>query len=138
MDQTTIPPTTSTPPRRRRTWLRIFLGGVLFSASGRRHFAITGRLLLAYLGVSLMHALWNSMHGIALLVTLVLTGTPEQQRLLEQGFEPQQTAAQASVFTAISWGGLALVSVVGVAWLLLVRRHADREARAIWRIPMHT
>jgi RsiW-degrading membrane proteinase PrsW (M82 family) len=118
-------------------WTAI-LGGVLFSASGRRHFAVTGRLLLAYLGVSLLHALWNSMHGIALLVTFVLTGTPEQHRLLEQGYEPPQTAAQANVFTAISWGGLALVSVVGVAWLLLVRRHAGREARAIWRIPMHT
>ena len=37
-------------------WTAI-LGGVLFSASGRRHFALTGRLLLAYLGVSLLHAL---------------------------------------------------------------------------------
>jgi len=41
-------------------WTAI-LGGVLFSASGRRHFAFTGRLLVTYLGVSVLHALWDSM-----------------------------------------------------------------------------
>ena len=119
-------------------WTAI-LGGVLFAASGRRHFALTGRLLMAYLGVSLLHALWDSMHTIALFVTFALTGTPDQYRLLEQGSEPQQTAAQANLFTALSWGGLALVSVIGIGWLLLVRRRADRETRAVWwRIPLQT
>src|SRR3954452_14586685 len=56
-------------------WTAI-LGGVLFSASGREQVALTRRLLLASLGVSLLHALWDSMHSIALLLTLVLTGTP--------------------------------------------------------------
>src|SRR3954452_239602 len=56
-------------------WTAI-LGGLLFRASGHRHFMLTYRLLLAYLGVSLLHALWDSMHSIALLVTLLLTGTP--------------------------------------------------------------
>lgn len=79
------------------------------------------------------------MHTIALLVTFALTGTPDQYRLLEQGDEPQQTAAQANLFTALSWGGLALVSVIGIGWLLLVRRRADRETRAVWwRIPLQT
>jgi RsiW-degrading membrane proteinase PrsW (M82 family) len=118
-------------------WTAI-LGGVLFSASGRRHFALTGRLLVAYLGVSLLHALWNSMHSIALVVTLLLTGTPAQYGRLEQGGEPLPTPAQADLFTALSWGGLALVSLVGIGWLLAVRRYADREARAVWwRIPIN-
>ena len=116
-------------------WTAI-LGGVLFSASGREHFAITWRLLLAYLGVSLLHALWDSMHSIALLLTLVLTGTPYQIGLLERGYQPEPTAAQTHLFTVLSWGGLILVSAVGIVWLLAVRRHADREARAVlWRIP---
>lgn len=40
-------------------WIAI-LGGVLFSRSTREHFLLTGRLLAAYLGVSLLHAhaLW--------------------------------------------------------------------------------
>jgi protease PrsW len=118
-------------------WTAI-LGGVLFSASGREHFALTWRLLLAYLGVSALHALWDSMHSIALLLTLVLTGTPYQSSLLERGYQPQPTAGQTHLFTALSWGGLFVVSLVGIGWLLAVRRHADREARAVlWRIPAY-
>ena len=110
----------------------------LFSSSGRRHFALTGRLLLAYLGVSLLHALWDSMHSIALLVTLLLTGMPYQYRLLERGYQPEPTSTQADLFTVLSWGGLLLVALIGIGWLLAVRRQADREARAVlWRIPLH-
>jgi RsiW-degrading membrane proteinase PrsW (M82 family) len=117
-------------------WTAI-LGGVLFSASGREHFNFTWRLLLAYLGVSVLHALWDSMHSIALLVTLLLTGTPYQYQLLERGYQPDPTTTQAGLFTALSWGGLAVVSLIGIAWLLVVRRRADREARGVlWRIPV--
>jgi hypothetical protein len=117
-------------------WTAI-LGGVLFSASGRRHFAFTWRLVLSYLGVSLLHALWDSMHSIALFVMLVLTGTPAQYGLLQRGYQPEPTATQAGLFTALSWGGLIVVSLIGLAWLLRVRRRADREARAVlWRIPI--
>ena len=117
-------------------WTAI-LGGVLFSASGRHHFAVTWRLLWAYLGVALLHALWDSMHSIALLITLVLTGTPYQFDLLERGYEPEPTGTQATLFTLLSWGGLIIVSLIGIAWLLAVRRQADQEARALWRIPAH-
>ncbi|MFF5288906.1 PrsW family intramembrane metalloprotease [Paractinoplanes globisporus] len=117
-------------------WTAI-LGGVLFSASGRRHFAFTGRLLVTYLGVSVLHALWDSMHSIALLITLVLTGTPYQFQLLQRGYEPQPTDAQATLFTVLSWGGLILVALAGIAWLLVVRRRADEEARTVlWRMPI--
>src|SRR3954451_10164931 len=71
-------------------WTAI-LGGVLFSASGREHFALTWRLLLTYLGVSVLHALWDSMHSIALVVTLLLTGTPYQYALIERGYQPDPT-----------------------------------------------
>ncbi|SED15458.1 Protease prsW family protein [Amycolatopsis tolypomycina] len=118
-------------------WTAI-LGGVLFSASDHRHFALTLRLLLSYLGVALLHALWDAMHGIALVLTLLLTGTPWQYVQLEQGYQPQPTALQADVFTVLSWGGLALVSVIGVGWLLAVRaraRRGERQAAVLWRIP---
>ncbi|MFB9684902.1 PrsW family intramembrane metalloprotease [Amycolatopsis plumensis] len=118
-------------------WTAI-LGGVLFSASDHRHFALTLRLLLSYLGVALLHALWDAMHGIALVLTLLLTGTPWQYVQLEQGYQPQPTALQADVFTLLSWGGLALVSVIGVGWLLAVRaraRRGERPPTVLWRIP---
>jgi RsiW-degrading membrane proteinase PrsW (M82 family) len=117
-------------------WTAI-LGGVLFSASGREHFAFTGRLLMTYLGVSVLHALWDSMHSIALVVMLLLTGTPVQLQQLDRGVQPVPSAAQVDLFTALSWGGLVVVALVGIGWLLVVRRHADREARAVlWRIPV--
>ena len=117
-------------------WTAI-LGGVLFSASGRRQFNFTGRLLLSYLGVALLHALWDSMHSIALLVTLVLTGTPSEVELFVQGSDPIRTQEQANLFTVFSWGGLILVSLIGLLWLRHVRRRADVEARQVlWRIPI--
>jgi RsiW-degrading membrane proteinase PrsW (M82 family) len=117
-------------------WTAI-LGGVLFSSSGREHFAVTWRLLWSYLGVSVLHALWDSMHSIALLLTLILTGTPAQFQLLSRGYQPNPTPDQTSLFTVLSWGGLILVSLIGIAWLLAVRRAADREARTVlWRVPL--
>jgi hypothetical protein len=111
-------------------WTAI-LGGVLFSSSGREHFAVTWRLLWSYLGVSVLHALWDSMHSIALLVTLILTGTPAQFQLLSRGYQPNPTPAQTDLFTVLTWGGMILISVIGILWLLAVRRAADREARTV-------
>jgi RsiW-degrading membrane proteinase PrsW (M82 family) len=118
-------------------WTAI-LGGVLFSASGREHFAFTWRLVLSYLGVSVLHALWDGMHSIALLVTLVLTGTPYQFSLLDRGYDPNPTGSQATLFTVLSWGGLIVISLIGIAWLAAVRRRADQETRSVlWRVPIY-
>ncbi|WP_214411534.1 PrsW family intramembrane metalloprotease [Sphaerisporangium fuscum] len=116
-------------------WTAI-LGGVLFSASTRDHFMITGRLVLTYLGVSALHALWDSMHSIALVVTLLLTSSPTQRALLSHGWLPRPTEAQLESFTALYWGGLALVSVVGVGWLVGLWRSSRRVSRTppAWRI----
>ena len=107
-------------------WTAI-LGGVLFSASGREHFLLTGRLLRAYLGVSLLHALWDSMHSLAVLITLVLTGQPWQYRLLEQGWIPQPTPEQVRLFGVLTWTGLAAVAAVGLVWLAALVRASARE-----------
>jgi RsiW-degrading membrane proteinase PrsW (M82 family) len=96
-------------------WTAI-LGGVLFSASGRRHFALTGRLLVTYLGVAALHALWDSWQSIAQVITDV--------------------AHDPHLFTALSWGGLIAVSLVGIAWLRAVRRRADHEPlHPRWTVP---
>ncbi|HEU5111582.1 MAG TPA: PrsW family glutamic-type intramembrane protease [Micromonosporaceae bacterium] len=114
-------------------WTAI-LGGVLFAASDRRHFAITGKLILAFLGVSLLHALWDWMHNLALIVTLVLT---EGERYVPtgRGWLVEPTAAQARLFPLLEYTGLALVSVVGIVWLVTLWRRAPRPYRFGWRIP---
>jgi RsiW-degrading membrane proteinase PrsW (M82 family) len=103
------------------------LGGVLFSRSTREHFVLTGRLLAAYVGVSLLHALWDSMPNIAVLVTFVLTGNPLQDQLLQRGFIPRPTEIQMHLFTVISLLGLAVISVVGLSWLSALVRAARRR-----------
>jgi RsiW-degrading membrane proteinase PrsW (M82 family) len=121
-------------------WTAI-LGGVLFSASGRHHFAITGRLILAYVGVSLLHALWDSMHDVALLITLLITASQEQYDQLRQGWMIEPTQTQLELFTVLSWGGLIVVGLIGVGWVAAMWRSARRQPeRPIgtrgWQIPI--
>lgn len=109
------------------------LGGVLFSRSTREHFLITGRLLGSYIGVSLLHALWDSMPNIAVLITFVLTGNPLQDQLMQRGFISRPTETQVQVFTTVNWLGLAVISVVGVMWVAaLVRASRRTPTSSVW------
>jgi RsiW-degrading membrane proteinase PrsW (M82 family) len=115
-------------------WTAI-VGGVLFSASARHHFAVTGRLILAYLGVSILHSLWNSMHSVALYLTLLLT-EGEQFVRTPHGWLVEPSAAQVNLFTTLEWVGLAVISVIGVTWLVVLLRRAPRPLRVGWQIPI--
>ncbi|MEV0582783.1 PrsW family glutamic-type intramembrane protease [Nonomuraea sp. NPDC050310] len=86
------------------------LGAVLFSQGGR----LTARFLLAYLGVSLLHGLWDSMSGLAVAITLILTGKQWQFHQLELGELPGVTDAQTHLYTILNWGGLALISIIAI------------------------
>lgn len=113
-------------------WTAI-LGGALFWPSTREHFLLSRRLIAVFLGVALLHALWDSMHAIAVLTTLLLTGDPARYA----GYLAQPTAAQVQLITAIDWGGLAVVSLIGLTWLTVEWRTAPRRPRPsiAWRIP---
>jgi RsiW-degrading membrane proteinase PrsW (M82 family) len=102
-------------------WTAI-LGGILFSSSGSHRFVVSGRLVAALIGVSVLHGLWDSMDSTAVMVTYVLSGESWQYRLLELGYIPEPTPEQVRLFTTLTWVGLAAISVVGVAWLLRLRR----------------
>ena len=98
-------------------WTAI-LGGVLFHAASRRgRLRLTWVLAGAYLLVSLLHALWDSMHGIAILFTLLLTATQEQLTLLNHGVVPTVTGAQVALFILFEFGGMLMVAVIGIAVL---------------------
>ena len=102
------------------------LGGVLFEAASRRgHLALTGRLVLAYLAVSLLHGLWDSMRGIAIVLTLITTNSPALGALLRQGLLPASSAVVTWIFLTFEFGGMAIISVIGL-WML---RAAWRRAR---------
>lgn len=118
-------------------WTAI-LGGMLFSRSRHDHFLVTRRLLAAYLGVAALHALWDSMHDIALVLTLLFTGDRHRIELLVHGWLPRPTEEQVHLFTALSVGGLVVISVIGLGWLLALwrghRHRPDPTPLPGWRV----
>jgi hypothetical protein len=112
-------------------WTAI-LGGVLFSRSTRHHFLITGRVLATYLGVSVLHALWDSTHTLAVVVTLLLTGQPWQYQMLAEGRLPQPTPAQVHMFTVMTYSGMVVLALIGLLWLAaLIRSSRRTEAKPV-------
>lgn len=108
-------------------WTAI-LGGVLFAASrGRRRFRISWAVVLAWVGVSLLHALWDSMHGIAIAVTLRLTGDAWQSGMLDRGYLPEATSEQGHLIALLDWAGLIAISVAGLSWLRALATRARRN-----------
>jgi RsiW-degrading membrane proteinase PrsW (M82 family) len=107
-------------------WTAI-LGGVAFAA-GRERRRITGGLVLTYLGVSLLHALWDSMHGIAIALTLFLTGSAWRWDL-SHGFLPRASAGQGHLITLLDWIGSILLALIAIAWLRVLATSTPRESQ---------
>ncbi|MFF8710856.1 PrsW family intramembrane metalloprotease [Streptomyces sp. NPDC015184] len=102
-------------------------GGVLLSfrqPNGR--FRLAAPVIGAYLGVAVLHSLWDSMHGIAIWLVARATGTGLSRTLFAQGYMPAPTAEQQHLFTLFSVGGLVVITLVALAWL----RSLARGARA--------
>ncbi|MBK6013598.1 PrsW family intramembrane metalloprotease [Streptomyces sp. MBT53] len=104
-------------------------GAVLLSyrqLNGR--FRFTGSVVGTYLGVSVLHALWDSTHGIAIWLVARLSGAGLDRHLFAQGYIPRPTGQQEHLFTMFSVGGMALVALLGIGW---VRSLARRDPS--WR-----
>lgn len=105
-------------------WTAI-LGGLLFAAANRGRWRITGGVVLGYLGVSLLHALWDSSRLIALVFTLLLTGVREAP---QGGYLADPTPVQVHVFTGLTWLTMVVVAVVGLIWLWATAGRRPRRA----------
>jgi protease PrsW len=98
-------------------------GGVLLSRRRLNgHFRFAAPVVGAGLGVSVLHALWDSTHGIALWVVARLTGTGTEGRLFAQVYLVRPSAAQEHLFTLFSVGGPALLALAGVGWVRSLAR----------------
>jgi protease PrsW len=106
-------------------WTAI-LGGVLFREARGGRFRYNGAVIRTYLLVSLLHALWDYTHSVALALTFLLTGTPWQYRLLSRGYLLQPTPEQTHVFTLLSIGFLVLVALLGLVTLRVTWRRTRR------------
>jgi hypothetical protein len=99
----------------------------LFSRSSRIHFVLTGRLLVAYVGVSVLHGLWDSMPNIAVLITLLMTGRHYQYDFLLRTWILAPTPTQVRLYTVLDWSGLALIAGLGILWLWVMTKQSRQE-----------
>ncbi|ASU82061.1 PrsW family intramembrane metalloprotease [Nocardiopsis gilva YIM 90087] len=111
-------------------WTAI-LGGVLFAASSAGpSWRFTPGVIGTFVGVAVLHALWDSVHGIAITLTLMFTGLPWQTLLLRIGRMPAPTQAQANLVNLLDFVGLLVIAAIGVLWLwvLAMTGRGRREA----------
>jgi RsiW-degrading membrane proteinase PrsW (M82 family) len=102
------------------------LGAVIFGATGRStSYRLTGRVIVAFIVVVVLHALWDSMGGIAALLAVVVTGNAVPA--LDYGFLRPGTDAEVSSLSSLFYFlGLAVVAVAGLGGLrLALRRHPE-------------
>jgi len=112
-------------------WTAI-LGGALFGAAARHgRLRLGGAVLGWYVVVVLLHGLWDASRGIAVWLTLLLTGTQVQWLLIQLGRAPAVTQAQVHLFTALSW---ALLLLDGLLGLLVLRGRWRRATSATVRL----
>ncbi|MEV6894778.1 PrsW family glutamic-type intramembrane protease [Kribbella sp. NPDC051137] len=107
-------------------WTAI-IGGVLFYEARAGRFRYTLPVVLTYLWVSVVHALWDYSHSIALALTFLLTGTKWQYQLLSMGYLPQPTTEQTRTFTLLSIASLLIVAVLGLITLRVAWRRTATE-----------
>jgi protease PrsW len=102
------------------------LGAVIFAAAepSTAKYRYTKHVLGAFVGVAILHGLWDSMGGIAALLAFIATGNAIPA--LEYGFlRPGTQAAVASLSSSFYVIGLIAVSVIGLVGLRrTLRRHA--------------
>ncbi|MFD5538391.1 PrsW family intramembrane metalloprotease [Streptomyces sp. NPDC127079] len=85
-------------------------------------FRLTAQVVGGFLGVALLHALWDATHGVAIWLVARLAGTGVHRELFAEGYIAHPTAAQEHLFTLFSVGLLILVSLAGVAWVSSLAR----------------
>lgn len=103
------------------------VGGVLFEVASRkgRLAPLSARVIGVYLGVSLLHGLWDSMRGIAIVLTVLTTNSPALTALMQQGILPASTAVATWIFLSFEFGGMAIISLIGLLMLRSEWRRAQ-------------
>ncbi|MER5865283.1 PrsW family glutamic-type intramembrane protease [Kitasatospora sp. NPDC002040] len=110
-------------------WTAI-MGGALFREREGLRFRFTTPVILTYLGVSLLHALWDSTSGIAVWLVARTTTSDFQRAIFELGYVPNPTSQQVHLYTLYDTLGLIVVSLVGLVWLRTLISRNRAAARA--------
>src|ERR1700694_3411061 len=103
------------------------VGGVLFGTARGGRLRWTGGLALAYLVVSLLHGLWDSMSGIAAVITVILIAG-HGPMVTRVGGGPMASTDEAAVYFGGEGAGLGFISLVAMLWLIRLWRSPPRIA----------
>jgi protease PrsW len=133
------PPAPLHHARRDRAGAAVGFGFAAFESAGYAFnalFTSTGPSLMTLVESEALRGILAPVgsQGIAVWLTLLLTGTPVRWLLIQPGRAPEVTPAQAHLFTILSWGLSALDALLGV----LVLRGRWRRATASDRLPPPT
>jgi hypothetical protein len=94
---------------------------------------LTGGVIGAYLLVSILHGIWDSMREIALVLTTVVTLASGQSMGIRSGAPDSATDTQILLFNLFNFGGIVVVSALGIVALLIIARRWDRPIRDTMR-----
>jgi len=83
-----------------------------------------------------LHTLWDSMQGIATVLTAVFTATPARARAFARGVTLQPSVTQIQTFTTIYIGGLVLISIIAIVILWRLWHAAGRAGMGPWEAAM--
>lgn len=110
------------------------IGAVLFGAArGRDRFRFSIWIVVTYLGVSVLHGLWDSAGDISAVLALILNGRAIEELTTYGGLSPQTADAVGALVGILYIVVLAVVAAGGIVTLWLVLRHyrhAERERAA--------
>jgi RsiW-degrading membrane proteinase PrsW (M82 family) len=93
------------------------VGGALFGAARNGKLRFTPGAIGIYVVVSLLHGLWDSMRGIAMLITELIAARQTQQLGMTGVILAPLPEHVVQTFVTIEIGGLAAISLFGLALL---------------------
>ncbi|WP_232818978.1 PrsW family intramembrane metalloprotease [Homoserinimonas sp. OAct 916] len=108
-------------------WTAILGAAIFGAARGRTHFRPTLGILGAFVGVSLLHALWDSSIRLTALLALILTGASVEH--VDVGLIASPAVHAKTLAFVLFVSALAVTAAIGLATLWLILRHHRHSAR---------
>jgi protease PrsW len=109
------------------TWTAL-LGGALFASSSNGSFRVTSRLVLTFLGVAALHALWDQTYGWSILFAEAAAGADWQIMWPNaETWYMLPTSEELVLFTVFYDGLIAINALIGTLWIVRSWRTYGRQ-----------